>query len=84
MMANKDHEKYISYFKDISSFTTVNIPNQINAISGKELKKKFKNFLNIQYKEDIVQAIKSISLKENDLLIITGSLYLAGEVLNLN
>ena len=84
MMANKDHEKYISYFKDISSFTTVNIPNQINAISGKELKKKFKNFLNIQYKEDILQAIKSVSLKENDLLIITGSLYLAGEVLNLN
>ena len=84
MMANKDHEKYISYFKNISSFTTVDIPNQINAISGKELKKKFKSFSNIQYKENIVQAIKSISLKENDLLIITGSLYLAGEVLNLN
>ncbi len=84
MMANKDHKKYISYFKDISSFTTVDIPNQINAISGEKLKEKFKNFLNIQYKENIEQAIKSISLKENDLLIITGSLYLVGEVLNLN
>ena len=84
MMANKDHKKYLSYFKDISSFTTVDIPNQINAISGMELKEKFENFSNVQYKESIEQAIKSISLKENDLLIITGSLYLAGEVLNLN
>ena len=29
-------------------------------------------------------AIESIPLKENDLVIITGSLYLAGEMLNLN
>jgi len=84
MMANKDHEKYISYFKDISSLTTVDIPNQPNAISGKKLKEKFKNFPNVQYKESIQQAIKSIPLKENDLLIITGSLYLGGEFLNLN
>ena len=84
MMANKDHEKYISYFKNISSLTTVDIPNQPNAISGKKLKEKFKKFPNVQYKESIQQAIKSIPLKENDLLIITGSLYLAGEFLNLN
>ena len=84
MMSNKDHEKYISYFKNISSFTTVDIPNQINAISGKKLQEKLKKILNIQHKENIEEAIKSISLKENDLLIITGSLYLAGEVLNLN
>ena len=84
MMANKDHEKYISYFKDISSLTTVDIPNQPNAISGKKLREKFKNFPNVQYKESIQQAIKSIPLKESDLLIITGSLYLGGEFLNLN
>ena len=83
MMANKEHEKYISYFKDISSITTIDIPNQ-NSISGKELKNKFKNHPNVQYQENIEQAIKSISLKENDILLITGSLYLAGEVLNLN
>ena len=84
MMANKDHEKYISYFKDISSLTTIDIPNQPNAISGIELKEKFKNIPNTKYKENILGAIKSISFQENDLLIITGSLYLAGEVLNLN
>ena len=84
MMANKDHEKYISYFKDISSLTTIDIPNQPNAISGKDLKDKFKIIPNVQYKDNIEQAIKSISLKENDLIIITGSLYLCGEFLNLN
>ena len=84
MMTNKNHEKYISYFKDISSLTTIDIPNQPNAISGKELKKKFKNIKNVQYKKNIEQAFKSIPLKENDLIVITGSLYLAGEMLNLN
>jgi len=83
MMANKQHEKYISYFKDISSITTIDIPNQ-NSISGIELKDKFKKHLNVQYQGSIEQAIKSIPLKENDILLITGSLYLAGEVLNLN
>ncbi len=84
MMSNKDHEKYISYFKDISSLTTVDIPNQPNAISGKKLKEKFGNVSNVKYKENIEKAIKSLTLKENDILIITGSLYLAGEILNLN
>ena len=84
MMANKDHKNYISYFKNISSFTTINIPNQPNAISGIELKQKFQNLPNIQYKESIEQAIKSIPLKKNDLVIIAGSLYLSGEFLKLN
>ena len=84
MMSNKDHEKYISYFKDISSLTTVDIPNQQNAISGKKLKEKFRNVLNVKYEENIDKAIKSLSLEENDILIITGSLYLVGEILNLN
>ena len=84
MMANKDHEKYISYFKDISSLTTIDIPGQPNSISGKDLKEKFKSFPNVQYKKSIEQAIESIPLQENDLVIITGSLYLAGEMLNLN
>ena len=84
MMANKDHQKFISYFKDFSSLTTIDIPNQPNAISGKNLRKKFKNISNVKYKKSIKEAIKSVPLKENDLLIITGSLYLAGEVLNLN
>ena len=84
MMANKDHEKYISYFKDIASLTTIDIPNQPNAISGQKLKEKFKNIPNVQFKKSIKEAIQSIHLEDDDLLIITGSLYLSGEFLNLN
>ena len=84
MMANKDHNEYMSFFKDISTLTTIDIPNQPNSIKGEELKDKLNNFSNINYKESIEEAIKSIPVKENDIILITGSLYLAGEVLNLN
>ena len=84
MMANKDHKKYISYFKNVSSITTIDLKSQPNSISGKDLKEKFKNMPNVQYQPDIQQAIKSINLKNGDLLLITGSLYGAGEVLNFN
>ncbi len=84
MMANKDHSEYMSFFKDIATLTTIDIPNQPNSIKGKELKDKLNGFSNINYKESIEDAIKSIPVKENDIILITGSLYLAGEVLNLN
>jgi dihydrofolate synthase/folylpolyglutamate synthase len=84
MMANKNHSEYMSYFKNISSLTTIDIPNQPNSIKGKELKDKLNRFKNIQYKESIEDAVSSIPIKENDIILITGSLYLAGEVLNLN
>ena len=84
MMANKDHNEYMSFFKNISTLTTIDIPNQPNSIKGGELKDKLNGFSNINYKESIEDAIKSIPVKENDIILITGSLYLAGEVLNLN
>ena len=84
MMANKEHEKYISYFKDVSSITTIDLKSQPNSISGKDLKKKFKTMPNVQYQPSIIEAIKSINLKEGDLLLITGSLYGAAEALSLN
>ena len=84
MMTNKEHEKYIGYFKDISSITTIDLKTQINSISGKDLKEKFKSIPNVKYQPDIEKAIKSINLKKGDLLLITGSLYGAAEILNLN
>ena len=83
-MANKDHKEYMSFFKDITTLTTIDIPNQPNSIKGKELKDKLNSFKNVNYKESIEDAIRSIPVKENDIILITGSLYLAGEVLNLN
>ena len=84
MMANKEHKKYISYFKNVSSITTIDLKTQPNSISGKDLKEKFKNMPNVQYQPNIKQAIKSINLKEGDLILITGSLYGAAEILSLN
>jgi dihydrofolate synthase / folylpolyglutamate synthase len=84
MMANKNHNEYMSYFKGIKSLTTIDIPNQPNAIKGNELKMKIKNFENINYENSVEKAIISIDLEEGDIILITGSLYLAGEVLNLN
>ena len=84
MMANKDHEEYISYFKNISSLTTIDIPNQPNSIKGKDLKNKLNKFPNLNYEKSIEDALKKISTDNDDIILITGSLYLAGEVLNLN
>ena len=86
MMLNKDHNEYLSYFKGkINSLTIIDIPNQENAIGRKELKNKLKlEDLKINSKPTIQEAITSIPLKDNEIIFITGSLYLAGEVLNLN
>jgi dihydrofolate synthase/folylpolyglutamate synthase len=84
MMSNKDHNEYINYFKDIETLTTIDIPNQPNALKGSELKEKIKNFSNIKYKKSIEEAISSIKIQEYDIVLITGSLYLAGEILKLN
>ena len=84
MMANKNHNEYISYFKNIESITTIDIPNQPNAIKGIELKDKINNFKNSRYQGSVEEAIKSIDLQDSDIVLITGSLYLAGEILNLN
>ena len=83
-MNNKDHNEYINYFKNITSLTTIDIPNQPNAIKGKMLTQKLSKLTNVDYRISIQDAIKSISLSDNDIILITGSLYLAGKVLDLN
>ncbi len=85
MMKNKKHTEYVNYFiGNISSITTIDIPNQTNTIKGIDLKEKLNGFNKISNQPSIQEAIKSIDIKENDIIIITGSLYLAGEVLNQN
>ena len=84
MMANKNHKEYIKYFKKISSLTTIDIPNQPNSIKGQDLKDKLSSYTETNYKNSIKEAIRSLKLGHDDIILITGSLYLAGEVLNLN
>jgi len=87
MMANKEHREFIKIFKNIiHSVITVDIPNQINFIEKKKLS-KIAQSCGIPSKTEISikSALKNIA-KENGNAIIfcTGSLYFAGEILNLN
>ncbi len=85
MMLNKDHLEYMNYFKEeIETITTIDIKNQQNAIKGYDLKNKLDGFNNVSYKKNLKEAISSIHLKKKDIILITGSLYLVGEVLNSN
>jgi len=87
MMANKEHREFIKIFKNIiHSVITVDIPNQINFIKKKKLSKIVQS-CGIPSKTEISikSALRNIA-KENGNAIIfcTGSLYFAGEILNLN
>ncbi len=86
MLNDKDHVNFMKCFEGkIKSATLVDIPHQENSIDKKELKKKCAN-LNINFKlaDSIEQSIKSYSKYQKSIILICGSLYLVGEVLNLN
>ena len=87
MMANKEHKEFIQIFKNtIHSIITLDIPNQINFIEKEKLSKIAQSCgIPSKTENSIELALKSIS-KKNDSAVIfcTGSLYLAGEILNLN
>ena len=86
MMKDKSHKEFINSFKDIvKSITLIDIPNQNEAISKEEFKLKIqKNISKIKISKSIEDAIMLNSNSSNQILLITGSLYLCGEVLNLN
>ena len=86
MMLDKDHRGFINCFKDlVTSITLIDIPNQKVSISKEEFKNKL-NDLNqdIKTSESIIKSIEGLNKNSGDVILITGSLYLAGEVLNLN
>ncbi|SVD06164.1 uncharacterized protein METZ01_LOCUS359018, partial [marine metagenome] len=87
MMANKEHKEFIQIFKNrIHSLIALDIPNQINFIEKEKLSKIAQSCgIPSKTENSIKSALKSIA-KENDNAIIfcTGSLYFAGEILNLN
>ena len=87
MMANKEHKEFIQIFKSrIHSIITLDIPNQINFIKKEKLSNIAQSCgIPSKTENSIKSALEKIS-KENDNAIIffTGSLYFAGEILNLN
>ena len=86
MMKDKDHQKYVNVFKNkIKSLTLIDIPNQEGSISKEEFKLKIqKNISGVKISKSIEEAIKLNSNSSDKIILIAGSLYLAGEVLNLN
>ena len=86
MMKDKDHQGFIDCFKDkVKSITLIDIPNQEGSISKEEFKNKL-NGINkkINLCKNIKESIQSINKYQNEICLISGSLYLIGEVLNLN
>ena len=87
MMANKEHIKFIQTFKNIvHSIITLDIPNQENFIGKAKLLKIAQNCgIPAQTANSIKSALKKIKNENDDSIIFfAGSLYFAGEVLNLN
>jgi len=87
MMVNKEHKEFIQIFKNrIHSIVALDIPNQTNFIKKEKLSKiALSCGIASKTQNSIKSALKNIS-KEHDNAIIfcTGSLYFAGEILNLN
>ena len=87
MMANKEHKEFILMFKDkVHSIITLDIPNQNNFIKKEKLLKIAKSCgILAKTENSIKSALKYIAKKNSNAIIFcTGSLYFAGEILNLN
>ena len=87
MMANKEHKEFIKMFKNkVHSIIALDIPNQTNFIDKAKLSKIAQSFkIPSKTESSIPSALKNISDENNNAIIFcTGSLYFAGEVLNLN
>ena len=88
MMNNKQHKEYLSFFKDprIHTIIAVDIVDQKNCIKKNELKKIIDEMeINSKTENSIQEAITYLNKQDqNGIILITGSLYLAGNVLNFN
>tara|TARA_Y100000590_G_scaffold449877_1_gene588733 strand:- start:420 stop:1685 length:1266 start_codon:yes stop_codon:yes gene_type:complete len=86
MMKDKDHKGFVECFKSIvKSITIIDIPNQEGSISKEEFKNKLNSIKEkINLSNSIEESLQSINKYQNNICLITGSLYLIGEVLNLN
>ena len=86
MMKDKDHHEFMSIFKNIvDRVILIDIHGQDGAISKEEFKKKIDNLnLNVELSTGIKEAIETLSKNNNSITLCLGSLYLVGEILNLN
>ena len=86
MMKDKEHEEFMKSFEGlVNSVNLIDIPNQQGAISKEEFKDKISNLkFTFNLSNNIQDAIRTNAKSQNSITLIIGSLYLIGEVLNLN
>ena len=86
MMKDKEHYEFMKHFKGIvRSITLIDIPNQKGSISKEEFKDKLNALkLEINLSASIQDAVKLNSKNQDTICLFAGSLYMVGEVLNLN
>ena len=86
-MNNKLHKDFLSHFKNkVFSITAIDIPNQKNSIKKEKLNQIIKTIgIKSKTESSIQSSLQFISKEDqNAIIFICGSLYLCGEVLNLN
>jgi len=85
MQKNKLPDQFIKSFNKIfKKLITVPISNESNSFKADDLKKIGKKYVSTSATNNIQNALKQISSKENKTIVIFGSLYLVGEVLSKN
>ena len=86
MMRDKAHKEFINHLANVAkSITLIDIPNQEGSISKEEFKKKLGGLGDkILLSNDIKDVLIELSKRKNSICLITGSLYLVGEIYNLN
>ena len=86
MINTKDPISYLSKFDKIDALTVITIPNEESAIDSNELYAGLKKYYeNVNRADTIQEALANLNNNYEDArILICGSLYLAGKVLEMN
>ena len=86
MINTKDPISYLSKFDRIDALTVITIPNEESAIDSNELYAGLKKYYeNVNRADTIQEAVANLNNNYQDArILICGSLYLAGKVLEMN
>ena len=86
MINTKDPISYLSKFDKIDALTVITIPNEESAIDSNELYAELKKYYeNVNRADSIQEALANLNNNYQDArILICGSLYLAGKVLEMN
>lgn len=86
MINTKDPISYLSKFDKIDALTVITIPNEESAIDSNELYDGLKKYYeNVNRADSIQEALANLNNNYEDArILICGSLYLAGKVLEMN